>query len=117
MTYAGRTIRSYLNLATTTRSSITLRSFCWRECINKLTSLDMGPIVLAILGIATLIVRYKGTGSRLLQVIRRDGGVHYLSLLGGRTLNKRSHAKLNTLDNSDPTCQRNCSRTRVYVSM
>ncbi|TEB28750.1 hypothetical protein FA13DRAFT_1775758, partial [Coprinellus micaceus] len=49
MTYAGRTIRSYLNLATTT----------------------------PILGIATLIVRYKGTGSRLLQVIRRDGGVHY----------------------------------------
>ena len=38
--------------------------------------------MLALLGVVTLVVRYKGQGGRLVQTIRRDGGVHYLSLIG-----------------------------------
>ena len=34
------------------------------------------------MGVITLAVRYKGQSGRLIQVIRRDGGVYYLSLLG-----------------------------------
>jgi hypothetical protein len=30
----------------------------------------------------TLVARYKGQGGVLVQVICRDGGLHYLSLLG-----------------------------------
>ncbi|TEB28590.1 hypothetical protein FA13DRAFT_1735433 [Coprinellus micaceus] len=37
--------------------------------------------LLALLGVFALVVRYKGQGGRLVQVIRRDGGLHYLSLL------------------------------------
>jgi hypothetical protein len=39
-------------------------------------------VVLALLGVATLVIRYNGQGGRLVQVIRRDGGRHYISLLG-----------------------------------
>ena len=39
-------------------------------------------IVLALVGAVTLVYRYKGQNGRLVQIIRRDGGVHYLSLLG-----------------------------------
>lgn len=38
--------------------------------------------VLLLAAIATLVVRYRGRSSRLLQVIRRDGGVYYLALAG-----------------------------------
>ncbi|TEB27475.1 hypothetical protein FA13DRAFT_1816390 [Coprinellus micaceus] len=55
ITYTGRDIRAYVNLAATT--------------------------LLALLGIVTLVIRYKGQDGRLIQVIRRDGGLHYLSLL------------------------------------
>jgi hypothetical protein len=34
------------------------------------------------MGVITLAVRYRGQGGRLIQVLRRDGGVYYLSLLG-----------------------------------
>ncbi|TEB28588.1 hypothetical protein FA13DRAFT_1735429 [Coprinellus micaceus] len=53
--YSGRDIRSYVNLVATT--------------------------LLAMLGIMTLVARYKGQGGVLVQVIRRDGGLNYLSLL------------------------------------
>ncbi|TEB28638.1 hypothetical protein FA13DRAFT_775290 [Coprinellus micaceus] len=54
----GRDIRAYVNLVTTA--------------------------LLMLVGAVTLIVRYKGSGGHLIQVIRRDGGVHYLSLLAIR---------------------------------
>ncbi|TEB28578.1 hypothetical protein FA13DRAFT_1815710 [Coprinellus micaceus] len=42
--------------------------------------------ILALVGVATLRSRYKGTRGSLLRVIRRDGGIHYLSLLAGRLI-------------------------------
>ncbi|TEB28641.1 hypothetical protein FA13DRAFT_1793808 [Coprinellus micaceus] len=59
--YVGREIRGYLTLCTT--------------------------ILLFGLGALTLVVRYKGQGGRLLRVLRRDGGIHYMSLLVLRLLN------------------------------
>ncbi|TEB28572.1 hypothetical protein FA13DRAFT_1793766 [Coprinellus micaceus] len=56
--HAGRHIRAYMNLAAT--------------------------LVLALVGVATLAVRYKGHRGQLVQVIRRDGGAYYLSLLAIR---------------------------------
>ncbi|TEB11406.1 hypothetical protein FA13DRAFT_1823768 [Coprinellus micaceus] len=56
----GRNVRSYVNLVAT-------------AC-------------LALLGIVTLVARYKGQGSHLLQVIRRDGGIHFLSLVAIRVV-------------------------------
>ncbi|TEB28622.1 hypothetical protein FA13DRAFT_1815724 [Coprinellus micaceus] len=53
--YSGGYIRAYVNLVAT--------------------------IVLSLLGVMTFVARYKGQGSRLVQVIRRDGGINYLSLL------------------------------------
>ncbi|TEB28574.1 hypothetical protein FA13DRAFT_1793767 [Coprinellus micaceus] len=50
--YAGLVIRSYVTLATT--------------------------IVLAGLGVAALVMRYKGHEGRLVQVLRRDGGIYYM---------------------------------------
>jgi hypothetical protein len=38
--------------------------------------------VLAILGVTALIVRYKGQRGRLFQVIWRDGGLQYITLIG-----------------------------------
>lgn len=35
-----------------------------------------------MLGVVTFVVRYKGQGSQLVRVIRRDAGLYYLSLLG-----------------------------------
>ena len=35
-----------------------------------------------LLGVATFYVRYKGQGSPLIQVLRRDGGLYYMSMLG-----------------------------------
>ncbi|TEB28652.1 hypothetical protein FA13DRAFT_1735487 [Coprinellus micaceus] len=53
--YIGRDVRAYIDLAATA--------------------------ILALLGVATLFVRFKGHGGRLIQVLRRDGGIQYLSLL------------------------------------
>ncbi|TEB28620.1 hypothetical protein FA13DRAFT_1815723 [Coprinellus micaceus] len=58
--YLGRDIRSYVGLVATT--------------------------FLAVLGVVTIVVRYKGQGGRLVQVISRDGGLHYLSLLAIRVV-------------------------------
>ncbi|TEB21346.1 hypothetical protein FA13DRAFT_1800006 [Coprinellus micaceus] len=55
MLNAGRNVRAYVNLVSTA--------------------------ILALLGIVTLVTRYRGKGGRLVQVIRRDGRIHYLSLL------------------------------------
>ncbi|TEB28585.1 hypothetical protein FA13DRAFT_1735423 [Coprinellus micaceus] len=41
----------------------------------------VATILLALLGVATLVIRYNGQGGRLVQVIRRDGGRHYISQL------------------------------------
>ncbi|TEB28628.1 hypothetical protein FA13DRAFT_774572 [Coprinellus micaceus] len=56
--YTGRDVRAYVNLVTTT--------------------------LLSLMGVITLAVRYRGQGGRLIQVLRRDGGVYYLSLLAIR---------------------------------
>ncbi|TEB28599.1 hypothetical protein FA13DRAFT_1793780 [Coprinellus micaceus] len=40
--------------------------------------------VLALLGVVTVVIRYRGQGGRLFRVISWDGGVHYLSLLAIR---------------------------------
>lgn len=40
------------------------------------------PTVLLVVAIATFIVRYKGRSGRLVQVMRRDGGVYYIALAG-----------------------------------
>ncbi|KAJ3545572.1 hypothetical protein NMY22_g2378 [Coprinellus aureogranulatus] len=40
--------------------------------------------VLLLLAAATLIVRYKGRSGRVVHVLRRDGGIHYVSLAGLR---------------------------------
>ncbi|TEB29782.1 hypothetical protein FA13DRAFT_595242 [Coprinellus micaceus] len=56
--YVGRDARTYVNLACT--------------------------VVLALLAAMTVIVRYKGQGGKIIHVIRRDGGLHYLSLLAIR---------------------------------
>ncbi|TEB28613.1 hypothetical protein FA13DRAFT_1711638 [Coprinellus micaceus] len=53
--YSGRDVRAYMNLVATT--------------------------ILVLLGIETLVARYKGQRAPLVQVIRRDGGIHYLSLI------------------------------------
>ncbi|TEB24805.1 hypothetical protein FA13DRAFT_1287540 [Coprinellus micaceus] len=54
--YIGADIRQYLSLATTS--------------------------VLFLVGVTTFAVRYKGHGGGLVRVMLRDGGLHYLSLLG-----------------------------------
>lgn len=38
--------------------------------------------MLNIIGVVTLVVRYKAQAGRLLQVVRRDGSIYYLSVLG-----------------------------------
>lgn len=38
--------------------------------------------VLLILAIITVTVRYKGHNGRLFEVIRRDGGLYYITLAG-----------------------------------
>ena len=38
--------------------------------------------MLNIIGVVTLVVRYKAQAGRLLQVVRRDGSIYYLTVLG-----------------------------------
>jgi hypothetical protein len=76
ITYTGRDIRAYVNLAATTRALFRTPS------LEKERGNSHHTTVLALLGIVTLVIRYKGQDGRLIQVIRRDGGLHYLSLLG-----------------------------------
>jgi hypothetical protein len=76
--YAGREIRAYMNIVANTRAlPHTLPS---EEGAKTMSSYI--KTVLALLGIVTLVTRYKGQGNRLVQVIRRDGGLHYLLLIG-----------------------------------
>ncbi|TEB21510.1 hypothetical protein FA13DRAFT_98796 [Coprinellus micaceus] len=58
--HAGQDVRAYLSLAATT--------------------------IMFLLGIAAFFVRYKGQGSPLIQVLRRDGGLYYMSMLAYRML-------------------------------
>jgi hypothetical protein len=71
----GRGVRAYVNLVATACELL------YPPPPDKELSTDT-EIVLALLGIVTLVARYKGQGSHLLQVIRRDGGIHFLSLVG-----------------------------------
>ena len=42
----------------------------------------MRYIVLTLLGVVAIFKRYKCHGGQLVQVIRRDGGMYYLCLIG-----------------------------------
>ena len=82
ITYVGLDIRSYANLAATTCLSHS-------SAANDTSQTDRaGVTVLALLGVVTLITRYRGQGGGVVQVIRRDGGIHYLSLLGKHPISR-----------------------------
>lgn len=61
---------------------------CYSPCVTSTSSVDKErqtnafAVVLALLGVVTVIVRYRGQGGRLVRVISWDGGAHYMSLLG-----------------------------------
>ena len=75
----GHNIRSYFNLIGTARALL-LYPTTIRE--GRLGEADPCHPVLALLGIVALVTRYRRRGNRLVQVVRRDGGLHYLTLLG-----------------------------------
>ena len=80
--YLGRDIRAYVSLVTSTRASLSLYFFGGgRTNISNLTR-PTWDAVLAGIGVAALVMRYRGQRGPLVRVIRRDGAIHHLSLLG-----------------------------------
>jgi hypothetical protein len=67
--------------------------------LNETSQTDGDATVLALLGVVTLIVRYRGQSGGVIQCLRRDGGMHYLTLLGRYMI---SSCALHTSDICDP---------------